>query len=58
MGSAILPPEPPRERSVWPAILQAIAGRCRPTAIDVGIDTGRQIGVPLDSRAAAESASC
>lgn len=35
------------------AIMQAIAGRSRPTVIDVGIGTGRQMGLLLESLAAA-----
>jgi hypothetical protein len=34
------------------AIMQAIAGQARPTVIDVGIGTGRQVGVLLESLAA------
>lgn len=36
------------------ALMRAIAGQSRPTVIDVGIGTGRQIGVLLESLAAAE----
>jgi hypothetical protein len=36
------------------ALMRAIAGHARPTVIDVGIGTGRQIGVLLESLAAAE----
>ncbi len=35
------------------ALMQAITGQARPTVIDVGIGTGRQIGVLLESLAAA-----
>jgi SAM-dependent methyltransferase len=35
------------------AIMRAIAGQARPTVIDVGIGTGRQVGVLLESLAAA-----
>ena len=35
------------------AIMQAIAGQQQPTVIDMGIGTGRQVGVLLDSLAAA-----